>query len=114
MLMSPIRLEQSLLVDRCEFSWLESGSGVLVKSQNLRCHSGGMYRIHSFKHDQIHMCDLESDLSAWTCVLQLTPFFSHCPLNKHSAQDTGSHPYSSNILLSAKRSRPLIREENTL
>ena len=25
------------------------------------------------------MCDLESDLNAWTCALHLTPFFSHCP-----------------------------------
>ena len=43
----------------------------LVKSQNLRCHSGGMYRIHSFDHDQIYIRDLESDLNAWTCALQL-------------------------------------------
>ena len=39
-----------------------------------------MYRIHSFEHDQIHIRDLERDLNAWTCALQLTPFFSHCPL----------------------------------
>ena len=28
------------------------------------------------------MCDLESDLNAWTCALQLTPFFSHGPLKR--------------------------------
>ena len=31
---------------------------------------------------QKHMCDLESDLNALTCALQLAPFFSHCPLKK--------------------------------
>ena len=84
-LMSPIRSEQHLLVDSCEssFLWLESGIGCvrLVKSQSLRCHSGGMYRIHSFENDQIHIRDLENDSNAWTtCALQVTPFFSHCPL----------------------------------
>ena len=53
MLMSPIRLEQSLLVDTFElFLRYGSGSGVLVKPQNLRCHSGGMYRIHCLEHGQ--------------------------------------------------------------
>ena len=41
-----------------------------------------LYRIQCFEHDQTHMCDLESDLNAWTCALQLTPFFSHCPLKR--------------------------------
>ena len=41
-----------------------------------------MYRIHTFDHDQIHMCDLESDLNAWTCALQLTPFLSYFPLKR--------------------------------
>ena len=53
-----------------------------MKSQNLRCHSGGMYKIHIFEHDQVHMCDLEIHLNAWICALQLTPFFSRCPLKR--------------------------------
>ena len=92
MLKSPIRLEQSLLVDSCEFLWLESGSGVLVKSQNLRCHSGSMCINQSFEHDQIHMCDPESDLNAWTCALRLTPLCSHCPLKKSTARKTRFRP----------------------
>ena len=36
-----------------------------------------MYRMYSSEHDQIHIFDLENDLNAWTCALQLTPFFSH-------------------------------------
>ena len=51
MLVSPIRLEQHLLVDSCESFYGLSQARVCVlhvKSQNLRCHSGGMYRIHSF------------------------------------------------------------------
>ena len=43
--MSPIRSEQHLLVDSCESSFY----GL---SQARVC-SGGMYRIHSFEHDQI-------------------------------------------------------------
>ena len=55
-------------------------------AQQISVHSS-LYRIHSFEHDQIHIRDLESDLNAWTCALQLTPFFGRCPLK--TAQRAG-------------------------
>ena len=82
MLMSPIRLEQSLLVDSCEFFYGLGQADVLLKSQTPRCRSGGMHRIHSFEHDQTHICDLESAAIVHS--------------KKHSAQDTVAHSNKSN------------------
>ena len=93
MLMSPIRLEQSLPVDSCEFFMARGRLGCTREISDLRCHSGGLYIIHSFGHDQIHVCDLDSDLNARTCALQLTPSFSHRPLKKSTARRTEVHTH---------------------
>ena len=41
---------------------------------------GRHVQILIFERDQLHIRDLESDLNASTCALQLSPSFSHCPL----------------------------------